>query len=862
MNSVVAMKYPAQWISCVKKLGKFVLIASLPIVIWYLWREVQTKFTVEDLKAGLSGISTHRVLIAAIFAALNYLIFALYDVIALRHVGSKIPYLRVLGPAFIASSFSQTLGFSLFSGGAVRYRFYSAMGVGGAKIAELTLFIALHFWLGLLVVCAIASCFSAIVGGRLSDGLISASALIPICLYLTLCCRSRSISLKYISLRCPTFRTAAAGVFVGALDWVLAALVLFSLVRLPSDAGVVTYAGIVSSFFLAQFAGVVSNSPGGLGVFDGTFLILLAPYSSPASVIGGLVLYRAVYYAAPFVVAALLFAFYEFRALFTGPLSAALPIFRAVTPAILSGSVFLCGVVLLLSGATPTSPERAWIGEVVSLQVMESAHFVNSITGTVLLFVSYNLSSRIRRAYYLALALLLLGIFVSLLKGFDYEEAILLGSIFFSLLCSRRYFYRKGRAIRSFSARSWTGLAFVIVAIAWLCFFSYKHVDYADTLWWEFAIDSDAPRSLRGLLASVLALLIVGLRSLILPKSGTHSSVTERELLELMPVVASRHSTDINLLYLRDKSLFINDDRSSFIMYQVSGRSWIALGDPVGDSASFANLAWRFREECDRHNAHCVFYEVSDSHLPLYLDIGLTLYKLGEEAIVDLTNFSLAGNRYKSLRQAVKRLERDGYSFSVSDPKDVESLLPQLKVISDRWLEAKRCKEKGFSLGFFDEAYLRRFPIALVKKEGEILGFANIWHTESRKELSVDLMRYLPSSPNGIMDLLFVNLMLWGQEHGYSTFNLGMAPLSGLQSRSFAPFWHRMGAYLYKHGENFYNFEGLRRYKDKFSPVWRPRYLATSATLSLPFVLANVTRLISGAPRIASAPMTSHDVAV
>lgn len=860
MEVAVANRSRTEWLALLQKGGKLAILAMLPFLLWYLWDEVQSKFTMEDLRRGTTGVGATRVAFATLFAGCNYLLFALYDVIALRHVGSLIPYKKVLGPAFIASSFSQTLGFSLFSGGAVRYRFYSALGVGGAKIAELTLFIALHFWLGLLVVCGIAAGFSSIIGKRPSDGVISFFSLVPVVLYLLLCRKEgRTLSCGRFSLRFPTLRTASAGVLVGALDWVLAALVLFSLVRFPSGAGIDLYAGLVSSFFLAQFAGVVSNSPGGLGVFDGTFLLLLEPYSSPASVLGGLVLYRIVYYGVPFVIAALLFGFYECRALLKGPLQAVVPLLRAAVPSVLSGAVFVAGIALLLSGATPIRSEREWIREVVSLQLMESAHFINSITGTLLLFVAFNLNSRIRRAYYLALLLLCMGIFVSLLKGFDYEEALLLAAILVALLSSERFFYRKGPAIRRrFSARSWAGVAAVIASVAWLCFFSFKHLEYADTLWWEFAIDSDAPRSLRGSLASVLALLVVGLRSLIVPKSPTHTSVTEEELLELMPVAAARESTDINLLYLRDKSLFVNEDRSSFIMYQVSGRSWIALGDPVGDPSSFPELAWRFREECDRHHAHCVFYEVSSSHLPLYLDIGLTLYKLGEEAVVDLTTFTLTGNRYKSLRQAVKRLERDGYSFSVIEADEVEPLLSRLKEISDQWLEAKRCKEKGFSLGFFDEAYLQRFPLALVKRDDEILAFANIWQTDSREELSVDLMRYLPSSPNGLMDLLFVNLMLWGQEQGYSSFNLGMAPLSGLQSRSFAPFWHRMGSYLYRHGENFYNFDGLRRYKDKFIPSWRPRYLATSATVSLPFVIANLTRLISRAPSIASTALPSE----
>jgi len=107
-------------------------------------------------------------------------------------------------------------------------------------------------------------------------------------------------------------------------------------------------------------------------------------------------------------------------------------------------------------------------------------------------------------------------------------------------------------------------------------------------------------------------------------------------------------------------------------------------------------------------------------------------------------------------------------------------------------------------------------------------------------------MRYSPDAPTGVMEYLFIQLLLWGKERGYRRFNLGMAPLSGLQNRTLAPLWSRAGALLYRHGEHFYNFRGLRMYKDKFDPSWEPRYLASPGGLALPRVVANTAALISG----------------
>jgi phosphatidylglycerol lysyltransferase len=176
----------------------------------------------------------------------------------------------------------------------------------------------------------------------------------------------------------------------------------------------------------------------------------------------------------------------------------------------------------------------------------------------------------------------------------------------------------------------------------------------------------------------------------------------------------------------------------------------------------------------------------------------------------------------------------------------VPELLPDLQKISDSWLKEKNSREKGFSLGFFNNDYLMNFPVAVVRVQNEIVAFANLWTGAERHELSIDLMRYNRQAPDGIMEFLFINLMLWGQEQGYQFFSLGMAPLSGLENRPFAPLWNRIGAIIFRQGDHFYNFEGLRHYKEKFAPIWEPRYLACPGGLALPRILTNTTTLISG----------------
>ena len=115
--------------------------------------------------------------------------------------------------------------------------------------------------------------------------------------------------------------------------------------------------------------------------------------------------------------------------------------------------------------------------------------------------------------------------------------------------------------------------------------------------------------------------------------------------------------------------------------------------------------------------------------------------------------------------------------------------------------------------------------------------------------MSIDLMRYSDVAPRGVMDFLLVELMQWGRREGYQRFDLGMAPLSGLEYRRLAPLWTMFGALLFKHGEHFYNFRGVRHYKEKFDPVWSPRYVACAGRFDLPRVMADVATLVAGGVR-------------
>lgn len=527
------------------------------------------------------------------------------------------------------------------------------------------------------------------------------------------------------------------------------------------------------------------------------------------------------------------------------------PWIERFAPRLAASGVFLAGVILLLSGATPEIDSRMeWMRGLVPLPVLELSHLAGSAIGVGLLILARGLYQRLDGAWWTTMLLLAGGIAASLLKGLDYEEATILAAVGLGLWVTRDRYYRRASLLDLGSSRAWiVGVVLVVGVAVLVSIASYRDVQYAHELWWQFAFDDDAPRVMRAGLLSILLAAGFVLWQLLSPHREQAILPDAQAKAKAEAIAMTSQDTLAYLALLGDKQLLFSEAGDAFIMYQRSGRSMVALGDPAGNPARFEELCWKFRELCDRNSSWPVFYQVSSEQLPLYLDLGLELAKLGEEARVLLPEFSLEGSKRSSLRNEYRRAGKEGATFGVLGPAEVAEQLPRLKELSDQWLRSKAAAEKGFSIGRFDPDYLRRFPCGCVYRDGKIVAFTNLWLSRTRDEFSIDLMRYGTDAPRGVMDYLFIELMLWGKKEGYRWFNLGMAPLAGLEGHPLAPFWHKLGRLVHRYGETFYNFEGLRRYKDKFGPQWRPRYMASPGGLVLPRVLLDTAALIAGGVR-------------
>jgi len=832
-----------------------VLAPALPVLLlglaaWILHRELAT-FHYRDLAAEVRSVHAGHVLAALGLTAANYLVLTLYDVLALRSLGRRIPC-RVIGPAaFVAYAFGANLGGSVLSSGGIRWRFYSGQGLSLGDLARLLAFNAATFWMGLLAVAGVT--LLAVTGSPLlplgrSGPVVGASLLGLVSLYVAASAWVRGpLHVARWELPLPRPRVALAQVALSAVDWTLAALVLWTLV--PRSAHV-SFVEITAVFVAAQAAGLASHVPGGAGVFEAVALTALAPRLGAPAALGLLVLYRLVYYLVPFVTAAVLLAAGEVarkRAWLATAGRTAMAAVAPIVPSAAAAAAFLAGAALLVSGATRGLDARLRLLErALPLSVMELSHFAGSVVGMALLLLAQALRRRLDAAWLIAVGLLSAGAVASLAKGLDWEEATLLLVLLLALLPFRDQFRRRAAILEEPFASGWLLAALLVLAASvWIGFFSYRHVAYESELWWQFAMDGHAPRFLRASVGAVALAAAFGIGRLLRPAPPRIPLATPQELEAIRPLVARSPDASAHLALLGDKAILSDPGGAGFVMFGVAGRTFVAMGDPVGPEPVATDLAWRLREVADRHHGLTCFYQVGAEGLPRYLDMGLVLFKLGEEAVVPLGGFSLEGGERRGLRQAVARAERDGLRFEVVPLGGVPPLLPELRAVSDAWMAGKATREKGFSLGFFSEPYLCEGPVALARLGGRVVAFANLWAPEARDELSLDLMRHLPDSPNGTMEFLFAKAIAWGSEQGYGLFNLGMAPFSGMPERALAPLWARLGAELFRHGEHFYNFRGVRQYKEKFRPEWRPRYLAAPGRMALPRVLSAVATLVN-----------------
>jgi phosphatidylglycerol lysyltransferase len=793
-----------------------------------------------------------EVVTSSLLASLiSYLALVGRDAAALRALGIKVPRPLLWIGATAGSALGNAIGFGALTGGAVRLRVLGAAGIDAVHVARLTALTSTTFGLALLafsclgLVAAPDSIANMLLisATPLRAGGIAALATITILVVWCLSGR-RTRVLSRLNLNV-SLRGVFAQFALVAIDVAGAGLSLY--VLLPSvHMDAVTFLAI---YTIALLFGVIGHTPGGIGIFEAVVIFALGRAAPPAAVVAALLAYRAIYFLLPLLLAGALLAAFEIGSIarrFAPPaLCTASPRVASLAPMFLGAITFTIGAWLLVSGATPAFGRRLALLEMtLPLWVVEGSQLVGSVLGVMLLFVARGLLRRLDGAWWVAMVIASVSLALSLAKGLAFIEAGMLGFLVILLVTTRHRFDRAASLFQQRFSLSWCiAIGVVLIVAFWVLFFAFHDVPYSRELWWEFEFDEKASRALRATTGASLFAFSLALWQLLRPGAGRLSPPTAADLHIATQIVRAQEHSDAVLAMMGDKNFMFSRSRRAFLMYAKRGRSWIALHDPVGPPEEWPELIGQFVSLAHTHGGRAAFYQVRPDALPLYLDAGLRLMKLGEEASIALHNFSLEGPQRSRLRYALKRGERDGLTSEVAESACVRDLLTSLREVSDAWLAHRQAREKSFSVAAFDAGYLAAQSVMLVRQNGRPVAFATFMTTDLHTEATVGVMRHLPTASPYAMEFLFTKLALHLKQEGFGRLSLGMAPLSGLTPKPLAGHWHRIGHLLWRFGGRLYNFRGLRTFKSKFDPDWQPRYLAATGSLGSLLTLADLAVL-------------------
>lgn len=523
------------------------------------------------------------------------------------------------------------------------------------------------------------------------------------------------------------------------------------------------------------------------------------------------------------------------------------------------------GMVNMFSAVTPAVTERAAILEIFSpLEVTQGGRLTAVLAGFALLVLSNGLARHQRAAWLLTLVALLISLVSHLLKGLDYEEASLTLTLISYLLWQRTLFQA-----RSDPPTVRRGIGLVLGALAFTLVYGATGFFLLDR---NYSVNFGLGAALRQTVVMFTqfydpglqpitgfgryfanSIYVVGAVTLgyglwaLLRPVILRGPATTAERVRAQGIVEQHGRSSLARFVLFPDKAYYFSSGGSVIGYAVRGGMAIALGDPIGPGEDAAAAIAGFRRHCLEHGWQCAFYQTQPDYLAHYRAAGFVTLPIGQEAIVDLATFTLEGKDNKQFRTAINRMTRLGLRAEVIEPPLSDELLAELRSVSDAWLQSMKSEEIRFSMGWFDETYVRQAPVMVVQTaEGRVNAFLNLLPRYQKNELTIDLMRRRQEIESGTMDFLFASLLQWGKERGYTTCNLGLSALAGVGEHSNDPAVERVLHYAYDHINQFYNFQGLYVFKEKFHPTWELRYLVFSGYASLPNVGATLARVSSG----------------
>ncbi|ALV21823.1 bifunctional lysylphosphatidylglycerol flippase/synthetase MprF [Carnobacterium antarcticum] len=827
-----------QFIKEKQGLLKKLLSILILIAIIVLTRLEFKSIDILSLRSLLRSLSLTEQAIILLLGLAAFSFTAVYDIILSKYFKLALPLKETFKIGWTAQAFNNFIGFGGLTGTSLRFSLYKKKQVSDAIALKIGLSALVSPIVGvfMLVLLTIGNL------GKL-QGHKYGSLLLLICLYVPFYLFSGKLKLgRFIDEHSPfvylTLKVKSFILLVSTIDWLAAALFFTYLVKLYESS--LTYPIGILIYAISTIAGIASFLPGGIGTFDVACIYLFSQLNYDTNgVILSILIYRIVYYVVPWLVA-LFIMLIDFLREKTSLISR--NVMMQIEVKALSFSVLFGGVVLILSVDTPDLVSRVHLlEEIVPKDAQNFSRITTLIIGILLIVLSKGLRERVKTIHHISIGLLLIGAVTCLIKGLDYEETLLM--VFFAgfLFFARDYFTNQSMEHTKSSIAATIGLVTGLPLIYAGIYNATHGISFLhDTGAYSFVYLKE--NSWKFLVYEIVAVSIALLLQYSQSKRIVFTPVSEEDVTKFEVFIKKYPANEYtHLFYLKDKNVFYNSLNDVLFLYRPTGKYLLVLGDPIGNPEHFEDAVDELLRTAQKYNMSVNFYEVEGKNLELYSNQGFSFLKIGENAKVDLSDFSFKGKKNSDLRHIRNLYTTKNFQFEVVYPPYTESFQQTLKTISDEWLKGR--KEHQFSLGFFDLEYLSREPVAILSNEKGIQAFASILPIANSQSISIDLMRFRNKAPSGTMDVLFISLFEWSKKSGYHSFNLGMAPLSNVGNEAYSHKKEKLVKYAYDFGNNIYRFHGLRSYKEKFHPEWSNVYIAYREEYKLISVLLALIKI-------------------
>lgn len=811
-----------------KKILK-IIIAPLGILIFIiaisLLSHEMKNYSYQQILDTLRAIPSFKITIALILSLSYYLILGGYDVIAFKYIGVPLKFKNVLFTCFVSNALGNNTGYSMLFGGSIRYRLYSLYNVSMMNVTKVLFFSSATIWFGLLIIGGFVFTFFPV---EFNNNKFFFDSSLPLgILFLTIVLiytalsilKSKPIKILKWTVTFPSIKITLWQMLLATADWVLASCTLYIL--LPQ--GEIAYITLLQIFLIAQMLGILSQVPGGMGVFETAIVMMLPSATESSYVMGALLAYRAIFYFFPLGIALILLASHEFLrakkrfkvlARFYGGRMA------SIIPQALSVSIFFGGTMILFSGVTTVSSSIIQkLVEYIPSIILDLLHFSISIIGIMLLFVSRGLILRIKKAYSIAIILLSLLFPLALINGYGYEKIVSLIIILSLIIPAKKYFYRTLSLMTPRLNVLWfSAISIVFVTSAWLGFFVYKQDIYSWTNFLESLFsNSDASRFLRicmGMAIIMIMVLISEAFKRYKYKKTTVNVSNVKKLADASKYVYGNYAFE-------NKNIF-NMNTNSFMMYSQINNSAIVFGDPVGDSKSSRELIWNFKEMADLKNTKPTFIYLGYTNLKVYDDIGLDIASFGADANILLDKFSGNEDSIKDIKNISDSIENNGYSFEVIEQEEFTKIKKYIGFVDYQWEQ----DFPGVKNKMFDVSAKSANKYIVIKKDNFISAYAYLLLSDNKYESFVSNIRYTNDCNSDIVQFILFKAIVWAKDNQYKWFNLGLTPHDKIILDD--DFINKAKIFVFS--EFFkYDMNALKEFKNKFNPVWKNKYVAFSA---------------------------------